>query len=524
MDTVALFANQAFFESVEHYSPQPHFAELLRTLLPAGWTLRRHGTWLFASDGQPVLPQGFKIHVTATPAHATALLRLVARECAAAATTFKVTADVALLHLLNARYARRGSSGKFMTIYPRSTEDFRRLVARLHEVTRDEPFTGPYVLSDRRYRDSRVLSFRYGGFLDRTRLNVDGSRTPLFEDADGSLVADVREVFYSLPPHVEDPFAGEVWPGEQEGPDDGLLHGRYRVTRPLRYSNAGGTYLAEDTRTGRDVVIKEARPHTSPWTHGTTSLDACDTRRAEWAALQRLRGVDWIPEPVEYFRAWEHEFLVEGFVRGATYWAFWADRRNILMPYVAQPARVAEFVHKFRVIARRLIRAVGEAHARGVLLGDISPQNIMVCPDDLGVYMVDLDGAVLLDGPDATSPVAAEFSRQWHTAGFLRAERAAGAALAPIDDWYAAGILLAGAVIPVQGFFALRGGPDFSFLDMMIGSGAPMAVRAVVDALVAGRPAEAAAIIDDDAAWARDDAPALPFATPVRAARPEVLA
>lgn len=503
MDTFALFTNQDFFESVEHYTPRPDYAEVLREILPDGWTLRHHGTWLHATDGQPILPQGFKIHVTSTVGTATEVLRTVAHECAAMRTTFKVAADVFLLKGLNSRYAPRRSSGKFITIYPRSLDDFRRLIARLHEVTRTEPFAGPYVLSDRRYRDSRVLSFRYGGFHPRSQLNVDGTRTPVIIDASGALVPDVRDVFYNLPPHVADPFAGEAWLDEQadEG-SDGLLHGRYRIERPLRYSNAGGTYTATDTRTGRSVIVKEARPHTCPWTIGDVSFDACDMRRAEWAVLQRLRNTTCVPQPVDYFRAWEHEFLVEEFVEGLTYWSFWADRRNLLAPYVRRPDRVTDFLGKFRVIARNLLAAVREAHRHGVLLGDISPHNVMIRPEDLGVVIVDVDSAVILDGDDATSSEMAELGRQWHTPGFMRDGRAAGAALAPIDDWYAVGMMLYCAVIPVQSFFALRRAPDFGFLDMMIASGVPPRMRDLVRALVEGRADAADAMLATDDGWA----------------------
>lgn len=507
MDTLELFANQEFYESIEHHTPRPRYAELLRELLPEGWTLARRRTWLHAGDGHPLPSQGFKIHVTSTPTHAAAVLATVARECVAMATPFKVAADVALLNALIARYADRGSSGKFMTIYPRSVGDFQRLLARLHEVTRDEPFVGPYVLSDRRYRDSRVLSYRYGGFADVRRLNVDGTRTHLIVDGTGALVPDVREPFYALPPHVADPFAGEAWSADAADPgDDELLHGRYRVEKALRFSNAGGTYKGVDSHTGREVVIKEARPHTSFWTHGADSLDACDTRRHEWAVLQQLRGAAWVPQPVEYFREWEHEFLVEDYVAGVTYWSFWANQRNILTPYVRRPGRVADFLGKFRGIALQLLAAVRDSHQRGVLLGDLSPRNVMVRLEDSAVLVIDLDSAVLVDGAGATAKLMAEYGRQWHTPGFQRAARRDGAALAPVDDWYAVGMLLYGAVIPAQQFFALRGGPDFQFLDMMIASGVPPRMADLVRALLDGRADEARAMLTDDGSWIAPDA------------------
>jgi hypothetical protein len=46
-----------------------------------------------------------------------------------------------------------------------------------------------------------------------------------------------------------------------------LLNARYQMLGALKQSNIGGVYLAEDCRTGDQVVLREARPHTDPDIH-----------------------------------------------------------------------------------------------------------------------------------------------------------------------------------------------------------------------------------------------------------------
>ena len=72
-----------------------------------------------------------------------------------------------MLTAINGKRWPRGGSGKFITAYPRSVEDFRQVIADLHAAL--SGYAGPSVLTDRRYRDSRVLHYRYGGIASDFR-------------------------------------------------------------------------------------------------------------------------------------------------------------------------------------------------------------------------------------------------------------------------------------------------------------------------------------------------------------------
>ncbi|HEX7089413.1 MAG TPA: hypothetical protein VF192_04715 [Longimicrobiales bacterium] len=484
-ENLYVIAHPEYFESPTRYTITPHYADVLASILPEGWKTVRDGPWLGVSNGAAFPPQGFKIHVSSIPAQAQTLLRLVASECVDRGFTFKVAADPRMLHVLNSKGFNRGNSGKFITIYPPTEDAFRELIEALYVKTRDRDFVGPYILSDRRYKDSKVLFYRYGGFERRQRLNIDGTKTPLIQSPAGEWVPDVRTPFFQLPEWVRDPFPT---PADEDGRSEPILRGRFRVESAIRFSNSGGIYAGTDLETGQEIVIKEARPYTAPWTVGGVFLHASRFLEREWAILQRLQRLGCVPKAIALFTEWEHTFLVEEFIRGTTYWNFWVDRENLLCPFIRRPGRIEAFLPKFRATAEALIKAVASVHAAGVVLGDLSPRNVFITRDPFEVRFIDFEGATVLG---ETNGDFAAFGRQWHTPGYMNPERSTRATADPSDDWYAVGMLLYCAVIPVQQFFALHPSARDLFLDECVRLGIPPEVRHIINALLHGRPDEA---------------------------------
>jgi hypothetical protein len=62
----------------------------------------------------------------------------------------------------------------------------------------------------------------------------------------------------------------------------------YAIESALLFSNGGGVYVGRDTRDGRSVVLKEARPHAGLTGDGA---DAVTRLRREHDALRRLAGI-----------------------------------------------------------------------------------------------------------------------------------------------------------------------------------------------------------------------------------------
>ncbi|MFB7265933.1 class IV lanthionine synthetase LanL [Streptomyces nojiriensis] len=364
--------------------------------------------------------QGWKLHVSATAASAPEVLVKALDVLLGEEAAFKFVRSLEQVSALNSRATPRGSSGKFITIYPPSDDDAARIALALHKATAG--LAGPRILSDQPYAPHSLVHYRYGAFVGRRRLSDQGLLVWFIEDPDGNPVEDKRTGQYSPPPWAVSPFPASVpLPPQQEkaAANPVLLGGRFSVREAIRHTNKGGVYRGTDITTGAPVVIKEARPHVEGDASGS---DVRDWLRAEARTLEKLKGTGLAPEPLALFEAGGHLFLAQEEVPGVP-----------LRTWVAERFRDAGS-ERYRADAlaqvRRLVDLVAAAHAHGCVLRDFTPGNVMVRPDG-ELRLIDLELAALAD--DATLPT------QVGTPGFSAPERLLDAPVSPTADYYSLG-------------------------------------------------------------------------------------
>ncbi|HYR09513.1 MAG TPA: class III lanthionine synthetase LanKC [Longimicrobium sp.] len=508
-----VYVDPEHFESLGRLRIRPDYLDRLRLLLPESWRLFRQDIWLMAECPDVELPvQGFKIHVSGTLANAEQVLDRVVPACVAARAQFKAVADPMLLSVVGSKNYGRGSSSKFLTIYPSTAESFVPLMQALHEATRD--LESAYILSDRRFEESQLVFYRYGGIRLMYELDITGSRDPVILAPDGSRVPDPRGPVFQLPPWVTDPL-GEPRDEAQDGPV--VLNGRYEVQEALSHSNVGGVYRALDRQTGRRVVLKEARPQTALWRSGDGFVDAVAVLRREHDLLQRLAHLPFVPAVLDLFQEWEHTFLVEEMVEGVPLTRFRARENVILIPFDGSRYRARRFCLRFHPIATGLLDAVLALHHEGVIFGDLSPSNVLVDPATTSVRLIDFESAYVRDGSES-----GEFSSVWATPGFKAPGRTRRGTLAPSDDFYALGMLLYSMLLPMQSLFEVAPASKLPFLRRLCDAARlPPQVEGVITALLDDRPGDARALL---AGWDPAVVPAAPRRTVARGERTALVA
>ncbi|WP_283137509.1 class III lanthionine synthetase LanKC [Rhizohabitans arisaemae] len=370
----------------EFYAPLSRISEAGRRFTPEGlsdgWTCATHDIWTVWRHPEVVTPdQGWKVHVSARLDRADFVLNTVARACDAEKVAFKHLSAEAFFLFVHHKHGPRSQAGKFCALYPADERAALRLMERLARDLAEEE--GPYVLSDRRFRDSRTVHYRYGAFRSRSRMLANGDRESLVRDGNGLDVPDVRGVSFTPPPGIEDPFT-EPPDGVCGGPV--TIHG-YEIVQVLQHSNAGGSYQAKDTRTGRIVFVKEARAHNGLFWDRTTAVDRL---RREHRVLTEIHLAvpGACPEPLDYFQEWEHEFLVTEFVEG-TPLNRWMARHS---PLIQSGRSVADFDAFYGSCTRfldELDHALGRIHQAGYRYGDLNPRNVMVSP--AGARLIDFE-------------------------------------------------------------------------------------------------------------------------------------
>lgn len=356
---------------------------LARGPAPAGWNRLTTGDWAeWAPEDVDLPAQGWKIHASACTESAEEILQTVWDYCVPRGIAFKFIRSQDLLFLRNAKYANRGASGKFITIYPADEGQFGEILRDLGELLDGRP--GPYILSDLRWGAGPLFA-RYGGFAERHCVGADGALEAAIENDSGELVPDRRAATFYVPPWVTLP---ECLAPHLAARNSALVADLpYRIDRALHFSNGGGVYAGVERATEEPVVLKEARPLAGL---AMDRADAVARLQRERDIMTLLAGLD-VPAVRDYFTIAEHSFLVMDFIEGQTLHSEIVDRFPDTWSGTDH-ATLADYTAWALDVHARLERVVAAVHARGVVLNDLHPNNVLLTPEGR-IVLIDLETA-----------------------------------------------------------------------------------------------------------------------------------
>ena len=389
--------DKIFYDSFVLKATADHDFALAQGPVPESWQRIPSGDWMMYVPRDPVLPaQGWKIHVSACMDNAEDVLGSVWEYCIATGIPFKFIRSREMFFLRNVKYSPRGTSGKFVTIYPADEAQLEIVLTELGAALDGQP--GPYILSDLRW-GAGPLYVRYGGFSERYCVGAGGQPELALEDGTGQLVPDRRGTTFSVPDWVTLPACLVTHLDARNSTTVTDLP--YRIDRALHFSNGGGVYAATHLPTGDNVVLKEGRPHAGLAWGGA---DAVARLGRERDMLQRLAGLDVVPALRDYFTLGEHHFLVEEFIEGSTLMSQIVQRYPVGELGARDDTAIVEYASWALDMCARVEAAVAQLHARDVVFGDLSPVNMLV-RDDESLVLIDLEVATLA-GEDAHQTLA----------------------------------------------------------------------------------------------------------------------
>lgn len=401
----------------------------MRAMASPGDEVVVNGVWVVCRPAglPPLHEHGWKIHVSVVPDQARRAIELLAGEYRRRPFHVKWLRDHEMVVAATSRAWPTGQVGKIVTIYPPDAGATRELLARLASVLAG--IEGPYVLTDRRYRDSPCLYYRYGQHSGGRGTRPDGSRSAVLRGPAGEEWEDSREPVYRTPPWVDELFDEPAAPGEDDGP---VING-YRITRMLSHGGAGGVYLAERLADGTSAVLKESRPHTA------FAMDGSDrhTRlRREFDALTLLADTGVAPRPYGLFTAWEHLFLAQEFIDALPLGRFIAVNRPRSHDDAAAVAAYNALIDRVVAGVRAAVRT---CHENGIGFGDLSPTNIFVHPETYEVRLIDFESSRPLSDWGSGLPVTPGFvppqqSTAWHDGRAFDAVGVASVEIAMISN------------------------------------------------------------------------------------------
>jgi tRNA A-37 threonylcarbamoyl transferase component Bud32 len=377
-------ADRYFYDTPSRRTDDHPFAVLAKEL-PGDW---RHSDsdhwWFFQPAGVRLPEQGWKVHVSVCPANADRVLDRVWDYCIAKRVAFKFLRDRHILLVQNSKSAHRGSSGKFVTVYPVDDAAFRDVVEDLAALLAGEP--GPYILTDLRW-GSGPIYVRYGGFHPLRCRDAIGDHVPAIRRPDGVLVPDDRSPGFAPPDWIGLPdFLRPQYAASRTSTIEDLP---YRIDNVLQFSNGGGVYLATRRADGGQVVLKEARPLAGLDANQDDAVTRIDR---EEQVLRRLAGIPGIPAIYDAFSVWEHRFIAMEYVEGETLNS-WSVRNQPLIHHGTTARDRADYARRVLDIVAELGRILAEVHARGIVFGDLHPGNVLMDPETGALTLIDFEAA-----------------------------------------------------------------------------------------------------------------------------------
>jgi hypothetical protein len=458
--TYYLGSDKRFYEpNYEHYEPELELRRVVDDVIAcqeSGWHIVRSGVWthVMPADDNPnateLLRQGWKIHVSATNMNCKEILQHVSRLAIERTIQFKFANDTETLRLMTSKRWTRGGSGKFITLYPPSDHAFHSFLESADQLLKE--FSGSYILSDKRYRSNKCLYYRYGGMRSTTKLNLMGWPIEFLTSPNGEQIPDRRNPFFETPYWTSDPFPADASDQHEERT---LNNGRFLVESALSYSNTGGVYLATDNETKRMVIIKEARPGVELSKDGQDAVSRL-TQESKMLEVASKTGV--VPLLIATFWDWENFYLVEEYFEAE-------DMRGImlinspLLKFNPAKADIESFYAIYQKLFVKLLEAIRALHECGVVIGDLSPTNILFEQRSESVRIIDLEGAFR---PSFDPP------QDIHTPGFRADSENRSKNSDYDDDLYAIGVIMIYAMFPIGAMAYIRNDVFQNVLPVMI--------------------------------------------------------
>lgn len=325
-----------------------------------------------------VIQSGWKIHISCTIKNYKDIMNLALSYFYENKINFKIIKNIEIYINNSRKTGDRTSFGKFITVYPGNKIEFIKIIEELYELLKY--FEGPFILSDRRYRDSKVIYYRYGSNILENVFDNKGNiiRTYTYKN---KKYIDSPKPYFELPDEIEDPLVDKYNVGNSS-----YLLKNYEIIEAIRFSPIGGIYKAKSLKNNNLYIVKEIYPHTGIY---DDNKDAIYFAKEEIKNLKKLNSIKFISKLYEYFYDWDNFYLIREYIDGDTFEQFSGKMNPI--PFYSSPKEVIQYCRDMLYIVYKIAKCVNILFENGYVITDMGPDNIIVNDD---VYFIDLESLI----------------------------------------------------------------------------------------------------------------------------------
>lgn len=426
------FQNKKYYESVDDYKPDDIYKNTVKSyLIESDWEITEGGFWTLCTPRDYLwIEAGWKIHVSSVPQHAIKTLSVVSKILSNKHAAFKYCSDVRMLKMSLSKSWPRVQVGKFITIYPKSLSSFKEIIEDLYLET--DGLSGPYILTDKCYKDSETVFYRYGAHVGRYKATSHGRLVAGYLNNQGEWTDDIRGPAFYLPDGITDPFAGDtkamIIKNNKTSSRQVTFNDRYRIEGAMKFNANGGVYYGTDMRSGSPVILREIRGMLGYVDEDVTSTPLLLARQKN--ILSKLAPTGLTPKFVDLFKKWNNWFLVEERLNASTLW-------NKAMDFYFNEDDAGKSnasLEKIISCAIKIGEGVEKIHSYGIVLRDLTRTNVMFTESN-ELRFVDFEFAFDI------SENSGKWLKGW-TPGYASREQIDDEMPSFLDDYYAYGALI----------------------------------------------------------------------------------
>lgn len=318
---------------------------------------------------------GFKIHISSTIHNYEQIKNLLIPFLDEKKISYKYINKTKDIYFNYSNKESPAESGKLFTIYPKDRDHFKDLIEEIYTYL-PKDLDGIYVLSDRAYKDSKVIFYRYGTI----KLNYDKTYKgiPSLPGPSGEIWQDYQKTYFDLPEWIEDIQEDEEYL-------DSYLSDNYQLESILKVSNGGNIYLATNAD-GDKVVIKESRPHILSYKKYSHRKEL----ENEFSLNKKFD--DHLAKEIERVEEWINRYYIYEYIEApdlyndlTSHGLFGYEREN-------SDKNIA-LLKKYLERINKILMMVKYFHDRELVLNDIHPGNIKIKDDK--AYFIDLGNSYI---------------------------------------------------------------------------------------------------------------------------------
>ncbi|SLK08221.1 MULTISPECIES: lanthionine synthetase LanC family protein [unclassified Paenibacillus] len=395
--------------------------------LPQSIQWSNDGHWIcFRPEDLKLPSQGWKIHLSVVPGVGAELLRRITPVLTKHGVQWKVVnSGLKLIETSNGS-SPLPQTGKCVTIYAANEKQFLNLLEDMYVCT--SGFEGPAIPTDRSYRESGCVFYRYGAFTERFYYDrYSGAKVHAIQNTEGKLEEDRRIPGRYKPEWVNEPeellriqaTKKDISSSKVSSANNNEFGIRnIRVKRVFKKSGKGGVFLISNARHAQ-AVMKEAVHRMRVDSAGRSAHDYLEN---EYHVLELLKETGYTPQPLDLFNYEKNRYLILEYFDSISLREY-IHRRHVAADYTwTEMARICQDV----------LDMVETCHRKGVIINDLTPNNIVVLPDG-NVRLIDLELAYLRNGERGTKPLTG------HTPGYVSRGREHSQRSSFQDDIYSLG-------------------------------------------------------------------------------------